>query len=93
MQFNKSAIATTQRRIRDMGKTMTPDHIAGVLGMDTEDVEAIFEAAGAKLVAYTVECRRTGRTWNARSERGAYRLAQIKGLTEWDCYPATEADG
>jgi hypothetical protein len=75
----------TSGRVLGMAETRSPQEIAAILGIDEDDVFDMLEKAG-KPVKTTSQliCNRTNQAWNVRSERGAYILAMIKGLTDWD---------
>ena len=40
-----------------------------------------------------IRCNRTGRRIEARSQRGAYRMACLLGLTDWDWWPEVNQGG
>ena len=74
------------RRMASMAETFSADEIAAMLHMDAEDVADILERFRPRRLDWIVLCRRTGRWWVARTQRGAYRRACLEGLTDWHCY-------
>jgi hypothetical protein len=76
---------TSAGRILGMAETRSAQEIASILNIDEDDVCDILQKAGKPVAAIGVlTCNKTGRHWNVRSERGAYRMAQLKGLVDWD---------
>ncbi len=77
--------AATRTRLIQMADTLDADEIARRTGLDEEDIQHVLDQAGVRQTArWWVRCNRTGRTFAARSKRGAYRLVCLKGLTDWD---------
>lgn len=64
-----------------MCETMEVDDIATILGVKTEVVNAHLKDKGMK---FWLVCNRTGRRFQARTQRGLYRIACLQGLTDWD---------
>ena len=77
----------TDARIAQIAQTKSAAEIADILDMEEDEVIAAIERSGRTLPRMIVTCEKTGRHWPARSERGAYRLAQIKGLVDWNFAP------
>lgn len=83
MHFHE--VKTTAGRISGMAETRSPEEIAQILGVDEEHICDVLERAGRPVKAVgLLVCNRTNRTWKVRSERGAYRLSMLQGLTDWD---------
>lgn len=70
-------------RMVQLAESHSAAEIADKLGIDEEEVLKALEASGKKLPRLLLRCLRSNRTWPVRSERGAYRLAQLKGLTTY----------
>ena len=70
-------------RLVELAESHTPAVIADRLGIDEEEILKALEAAGRKLPKLVLVCQKTGRWWSVRSERGAYRQAQLLGLVDW----------
>lgn len=85
MEVIKREVKTDAGRITGMAETRSPEEIADILGIDVEDVCKELENAG-KPVRTTgiLTCHKTGRFWKVRSMRGAYQMAMLKGLVDWD---------
>jgi len=76
---------TSIGRIVGMAETRSPEEIASILGIDEEEVCDILEKQGKPARSQGVlTCQKTGRFWKVRSERGAYRMAQLQGLVDWE---------
>lgn len=84
MSFVGTAI--TPSRILSLAETRAPHEVAAVLKIDEEEVLEVLHRAGKVKASWTFRCNKTGRQWRARSERGAYRMAHLMGLTDWDCW-------
>ena len=76
-------------RMAQLSETHSPAEIADKLGIDEEEVLMALEQSGKKLPKLLLRCTNSNRTWPVRSERGAYRLAQLKGLTTYQVEPQT----
>lgn len=75
----------TRARLVQMADTLDADEIALRTGYDEEDIQYVLDHARVRLQAqWWVRCNRTGRTFMARSKRGAYRLVCLRGLVDWD---------
>lgn len=85
----RAARAAMAARMARHGATI--DSIMAKAGVaEDEAAEAIAAAGRTTPATLTIVCHRSGRTWSARSARGAYLRAQILGLTDWGLYGATE---
>jgi hypothetical protein len=73
----------TPGRLVQLAEAHSPAAIADRLGIDEEEVLKALEAAGRKLPKLVLVCQKSGRWWKVRSERGAYRQAQLLGLVDW----------
>jgi hypothetical protein len=77
--------ARIRTRLVQMADTLDAEEIALRTGYDEEDVQYVLDHAGVRLKSqWWVRCNRTGRSFVARSKRGAYRLVCLKGLVDWD---------
>lgn len=77
--------ARTRARVIQLADTLDAEEIALRTGYDEEDIQFVLDHAGVqRKTQWWIRCNRTGRTFVARSKRGAYRLVCLKGLTEWD---------
>ena len=76
----------TPSRILSLAETRSAQEIAATLRIDEEEVLEVLHRAGKVKATWTFRCNKTGRQWRARSERGAYRMAHLIGLTDWDCW-------
>ena len=85
MSFNGRTISAS--RILSMSETFQPHQVAATLDIDEEHVLEVLYQAGKTNSVWTLRCNKTGRQWRTRSERGAYRMAHLIGLTDWDSYP------
>jgi hypothetical protein len=89
-QRRSRVVARSAPRVLDLAAIRPPDEVALILGMAIEEVEDILErfapAGGTR--RWQLRCDRTGTVHEARSQRAAYRLAQMLGLTEWSWRPA-----
>lgn len=87
MMFSETKV--TSGRVIGMAETRSTEEVAEILGIDEEEVCRLLEEAGKPVKSGgIVTCNKTGRFWNVRSPRGAYRLAQLQGLVDWDFAPA-----
>jgi hypothetical protein len=77
------AVKVTLDRIMALAETHEPDDIAEILHIPVGQVNALMSKAPPQRCAWFIECNKTGRRWKARTERGAYRLACILGLTDY----------
>ena len=78
-------VKVTSGRVLGMSETRSPQEIAAILGIDEDEVCEMLEKAGKPVkTANKLICNRTKQVWNVRSERGAYILAMLKGLVDWD---------
>lgn len=85
MEVIKREVKTTAGRITGMAETRSPEEIADILGIEVEEIYKVLEKAGRPIRASgLLTCQKTGRWWKVRSLRGAYRLAMLKGLVDWD---------
>ena len=87
----------TPDRVAALAETHEDDEIASILGISENHVRLMLTASAATRRRWHIRCnrtgRRTGRRIEARSQRGAYRMACLLGLTDWDWWPeCTQGD-
>lgn len=69
-------------RIRGLAETFEPEDIASTLRISIGDVNrALADIPRGK---WWVRCNKTGSTRIVYGKRGAYRLVQMLGWTDWD---------
>lgn len=81
---SKPTVAITPARVAELSNVFTPADIAEILKIPQSEVEDMLKRAGRGKDSWTVRCNRTGKTWQTRSKRAAYRLVCLLGLTDWD---------
>lgn len=79
----------TRQTVAQMLDRYSSGQVAHLLGISEDDVFAIMEG-GRSVAQVVVRCNRSGRTFTARSWRGAYFRAQLLGLADWDWWQACE---
>lgn len=79
-------------RMALLAESHSPAEIADKLGIDEEDVLNALETSGKRMPRLLLRCAKSNRTWSVRSERGAYLLAQLKGLTTYQVEPQIGED-
>ena len=77
----------TPDRVAALAETHEDDEIASILGISENHVRLMLTASTAARRRWHIRCNRTGRRIEARSQRGAYRMACLLGLTDWDWWP------
>lgn len=77
-------------RLVRMARTRTAEEIAAELGKGPEEVAVVIEEVRPRTHDWIVHCKKTGRCWRSRTERGAYYLACLHGLVDWDCWRAPQ---
>lgn len=77
--------ARIRTRLVQLADTLDVEAIAQLTGYDEEDIQYVLDHAGVSRQAqWWVRCNRSGRSYVARSKRGAYRLVCLKGLVDWE---------
>jgi hypothetical protein len=71
------------KRVRGLSETHDIEDIAVILHITIPDVRRALEDSPRS--KWWVRCRKTGRTATAYGKRGAYRIACLMGLTDWEC--------
>lgn len=80
--------APNSKSARQLLEVFTLEEVAEILKISPEQVIALAKLEGFTLPNVVVVCFRTGRRFVARGWRGAYRKAQIVGLTDWGWWRA-----
>ena len=70
-----------QTKVRQLAAIHDDSEIADICRITLGQVQWILRDVGAG--KWRVRCNRTGQIFNARSERGGYLVAQLKGLSDW----------
>lgn len=73
------------RRVQSLADQHEPREIAAMTGLTLDRVESILGQMHGKWV---VQCGKTGRWWQRRTERGCYLQAQIAGLVDYEIWRA-----
>ena len=73
-----------RRRILALSSLFASEDIADMLRIKQAEVEAVLESAGKAREIWEVTDNKTGRTFQTRSKRSAYRLVCLRGLVDWD---------
>lgn len=79
---NKIQWSDLKTKIKTMADTMDEDEIADLCRCSIGQVRLALQDTKAK--PWWVIDNKTGRTWQPRSQRGAYRIVCMHGLTDWD---------
>ena len=80
----QAAINIKPQSVAELSNVFEIPDIAEMLGIPQRQVEELLDRAGKPREHWEVTCNRTGRKWQTRSQRSAYRLVCTIGLTDWD---------
>ena len=74
----------TPAHVANLANLFSPSDIADILKIPQSRVEELLDEAGTPRETWEVRCNKTGKTWQTRSRRSAYRLVCLHGLVDWD---------